>query len=511
MAAPNLTFLDDVGAALAAFPTFASVTPGPGTPFEFQVVNNPGGTGADTATDIRLRLLARASGSTDEYLATGLDALDRGYFQCRIVSGLGSISVASGPWTTLGAGRWLALPALAQDDGVVLELRTNPPTDMITAAVQILLVPEQSFSLDIGTAAELGGLSGIASELWGGESALVEVAGNVVESSPVDDEVTIPDVAWIYQGQGHRALTESRQVNDVDGSAASLASGEEYWALIYFADDPAALVAKGDKETTASGLAAKPPLPAGALPLAYVLRQFAATIPDSQIENVWRPGRFGLFDGGALTVEIGAGRGIVASRLIRHDKTRNVTLADDDESWLWLVRDGSVAVTLDDAAPEPLAQPLFSVVTASGVVSAVTDLRRYTPRRARLSMVFSGGLAAADTAFALYDGQRDAQLDPLRPVAIHLTDLNGDNTTGLIRFEVELLLAGTWTTIYTSSATEDRRPEIAAGATDIFDLDSRPEVLTIPPGTLVRSTVQALTLNGTPPAGAVVSLKIESE
>src|SRR5574341_1881075 len=211
MPAPDLKWFSGSTAVEAPI-DLAAATPGtPSTATSRDFWNDKDGSGADTAYDYALELLVRvpltgaeinASVPPRPFVSIGHEAVNNYWFQARIVAGLGTLTVATGPWTPLGAGRWLKIPTLASGQGVTIEIRNTIPSDAQNRFVEwtFSVTRQLSRTLPIGLHESIGpGVNlGIGDDLV---TQLISIAGNTVQNpGGVDQQVQIQDVAWVAAG-----------------------------------------------------------------------------------------------------------------------------------------------------------------------------------------------------------------------------------------------------------------------------------------------------------------------
>ncbi|MEM1183331.1 MAG: hypothetical protein AAGM22_33635, partial [Acidobacteriota bacterium] len=137
--------------------------------------------------------------------------------------------------------------------------------------------------------------------------------------------------------------------------------------------------------------------------------------------------------------------------------------------------------------PESQALALYEVDTDAASITATRDVRRWLGGRQ-----FAANLTILDpqvggvTVWANPTGRPLDILPDSMAIELH-EDAAGLGGSGEWRFEVEQRApGGAWVSLFTSSATDDRRPAIQADGTvsEIY-----PEVLTIEPGAVVRLRV----------------------
>ena len=520
MSAPILRWYNTSEVQIAAALSFTSVAPGtPSAAQEVWLINNKDGVDAETARNLRLKVLVRDPGETD-YQADGREFVDDRYVEVRIKGGYNQ-NVQTTAYTKLGAGSYLSLPELANDEGVKLEIRANTTLDASTDAVEVLFRIHSSESEALATGHTESGPDGVLLGLGDGSMSYLLKIGSPTawadlaeNPSAADDQVFVPDVVAICAGEPHVKLEHLYELDDVDGDAATLASGESYYALLYVDTAGAVTDARGSKVTDPLTEDDKPDPPADCVAtLAYVKRAFDGIIEDADIENVWSEGAYTFLHDG-LTGYVGPGKSRVDNSITSHDYYQTVTLTDDATNYLWRQKDGSLAITTDGSKPSghPRARLDYVLTVAGGVVTATQDRRRFIGG-APLALHFrwDSTLAGGQQEFAVLYVPQGARLRPLRGVAVALDDQGSGTSSGATTFDFNYSYqGGSWTTLYTSQGSEDRRPSIAYDATDCTDSDSQPEVVTFKGGIYrFRADVDAIPSGGTAPSGASAVLMFE--
>lgn len=501
--------------------TFGGTTPlVPGTPSavqQFDVHNNRGGTGADTLSDIKIIVFAlvNVSPGVDRYQASGHDAVDQRWVEVRRVAGINR-SMTVTDWTPLGASAWLEVPNLGNDEGAEHEVRVNPPPTADVADVSLQFVVGSSRAESVGRGHSEASGDGVLTR--GGDetvSEIIECSGNIAQNpGGADDKVQIPDLVWEHVGARYSLLTHLATLDGNDGASSALAAGQEYWCTLS-AGAGTITQTKSVKGVALSVTAQLPP-PAGEILLGYVLRQFGAVINDADITNAWIVGRFG-FSSSGLVATIGPGHALVDNRLVARtgDGGEPVSLTASSTNRIWLIPTGGLQATVTAARPTPRAYLLWVAVTDGSAVTASTDFRSYIGR-CRQDVVLTvdslfraaPGLAVNDVSAPVYfGGNRDGLLMFPRPVALAL-DSSGTGTGGT-RVDIQYSEGGgAWTSLFTSSGTDDRRPYAASAAGTPVSTAAVPEVIVIKAGWRLRAKM--IEVPGTTvPAQAVITLAIE--
>jgi len=505
--APILQWYD--GADLIVAPEdLAAATPGTAsTEGSFDLWNDKDGDGADTAYDRVLELKARVPLTAAEivlgtparpFVSVGHEVVDDYWFEARIASGLGDLTVSTGPWTPLGAGRWLKIPTLASEQGVTVDLRLNTPSGAQSTSVEwaLSITRQTSRPLPIGLHESVG--PGIALGIGDSEmTQLLSISANVAENGGgVDAQVQMPDIIGVAAGVPYTILEHLTTITNADSAAATLIAGERYKSLIYISSEGVEAQAKSVKT---SGTPDDPVLPEGGLAIAMVTREFDALVNDADITNTYLVGAAHFISTG-LTGSIGPYRAVLDNRLIETSTASSFGLTDASTNRIWLLPDGSLSVTTTAALPESRAMLLWEATTVASAVTVATDRRLFLGhgfRFQRLDFIFDTTLAGTQKQRAAFASNRPGYILPLGGVSMYLLT-NGD-TSGGTTIDVNLRApGGAFTTIYTSQGSEDRRPFIAHDSTNLEDTDSRPEVLAVPANSLLEVEIDTIPGGSTP-------------
>jgi len=199
--------------------------------------------------------------------------------------------------------------------------------------------------------------------------------------------------------------------------------------------------------------------------------------------------------GAGLTVLISRGDAISSADMrprTSHEISIGVTASESNR--LWLLADGTWLATLTDVEPVQGAQLCYVVTTDGANVTAIEDARRFVHRalvewalelRATAVMSTAGTVALAAWGVVPFDAEVES-------VAEDLSDLDVSWTAGSIVADVGILAPGEplgdgtgAVSLFTSSATDDRRPSIAFDATVLRSVVVDHEVRRIAAGSRV--------------------------
>ena len=484
--------------------TFSAIVPGvPSAAESVELWNDKGGTlGADTAREIRIVPLARPEGAATPFKEAGYDIVDKLGLQMRITGGLNGGNYSATSYQSIGLNTWLEVPGeMAADTGVAMDVRPYLPPTADDTAMEVRLRVDSRLSVPIQAGAWEAGGSGVLHGLGDvTRSEMLHLGAELTFNG--DDTIDIPDVVWISLGAPYARLLSTETFDDTDGSAATLGVNEEYQAAVTLSS-AGATITKGDK--AAIGASVRPTLPAGALLWFWVTRDDAGVIEAADVEEVAPLGGYGLRGTSGLTATIGAGRALAGRYLPRADVEAGYDVVDDDTSTVWLLPDGSISVSA--TAPESQALALLEATAAASAITSTTDLRRWAGGRMHTPTLRIDSPAAADV-----DVWTNSTGRPLDILPGGLTfDLYEDWSTlsavsGSWKLELEQRApGGSWVSLFTSSGTDDRRPDIQFDGTTQAIL---PEVRTVAAGNQVRIRVVSIATGGTAASGLALGLAL---
>lgn len=517
--AANLIATDSGGTPIQTI-TFLDVSPGsPSSPFAFRLFNDNGAGPVDEATEPVVIL--RQVNANNEGVLKDLRAIDERWIEIRAVGGgsSGSTQVATG-FVAIGFNRQFQAAALPSGEFHDFELRYNPPASAQGGQIQFLLEAEPGL---LATATDLG-----TSETWRdsilnglGQGLYDEIAigGDAVENpAGADDQVLEPDLVWLFDRRYWSALSSLRTFDNLDGASAPLGVAEAYIAIVSLSGG-LITVTKGLKALISAPPTA-PTIPTGEIPLYQVFRDDANIINDSDITQLTGVGQF-FVTTSLLIATFGVGRAHVDNALQRRTITQDVNLAANDTNSVFLLSDGNMQANVTGIPPEPRAYLVGEFTTDA---TQVTSSRRLVDTLGGELIALRFAQAGTVTAGFVYEfPARDRDVYVRMPNGIQLLvgDLGGGgtpHTAGRIRTNVfKSDGSGGWTTLFTSFASDDRRPKLDFDQTN--DLVSTagpdgpvlPDILLIEAGRLLRIEIELPTaFDGTPtPTDLVLALNLE--
>ena len=298
---------------------------------------------------------------------------------------------------------------------------------------------------------------------------LAEISGDIAENpGGADDDIQVPDFSAVLEGLPFRKLTG---LFNLDQTAADgpLAVGEHYWALMFLSPATGAFATlKSNAFSGAPDPANVPALPAGEQ-IGYVQVDHqgggSSIITNAEITNTYTVGAY-AFSASGLTATIGPGRARVDNFLVRHTFPQQLTLLDATFNSIWLNPDGTLTAQIFSAPrPTPRSYLLHQVLTAAGAVVVVIDQREFVGAEEHvIDLVIADPtdpttvLAVGDEGFGLWPFYRVGYIRPVKGITVRAHDAGAGG--GQLKLDVTI----NGTSIYTSSASDDRRPVIPSGA-----------------------------------------------
>jgi hypothetical protein len=507
---PSWTEADDTtaGAPLA----FSGLLPG--TPSAWQerhLWNNRAGvTPVDPVRNARLRVRARVAGDTD-WRSDGIVALETRAVEVEILGGsVGSGIEARSP-VRIGAGAWLDLPEVPNDAAVFLRFRVNLPgtagEDSLQLDFAVELEPAEALPSGLWEAAGGGIRLGIGD---GAVSRILMGSAPLAAGTP-DDTIAVPDLIWGLGGKPFVRLETVETLDDTDGAAATLAAGEAYYALLSLGAD-LLTITKGAKAVEPLDATDMPATPAGEIAYARILRGFDGLINDPDILLLTSTWGFQLRSSG-LSVFAGSGEAIVGARYVRTMTESQTAAPASSTSRIWLLPTGTMTATADGSRPDDRALLLGEAVSDGSAVTLLTDLREFQDQHVTRAQFAFPTPTVADAAYWTNAARTPLYLRPLAPILLALADDPAvlAPSSGSWKLDLELLQTDfSWSSLFPSSGTDDRRPAIPFDSTTGRDVSALPEVLEIPPGGVLRCSVVSIPTGGTPATALLASILLES-
>lgn len=502
---PSPRWYDTSNVPLAAPLSLAATGGTPSAPVAVRLINNLGGVGASAITNARIYVQVRAAGSSDPFVRSGQEAVDRHFFQIRTAAGV-NITLALGAYVPVGTAAMFRLPVdLGNDEGIELEIALDPPADAETVEVefQLRLIDDGGNLIADGLRLALpdGIYHGIGDP---GFSALLR-GGDVVEDpGGPSANVSVPLLCWNSRG---REWTRRAGLAAVTPAAA----GKEKWLLLSGAADGALTSTYGAEVTAPAALSDRPAPPDFEPMIAWVRVDDSGTVEDADIENVWQDslGLLALVSISALTATYAAGPDLVVDGWqVYSSGILSATVLDDATSQVLALRDRTLQVLEAGAINSASSRGhlLYEHDAAAGAVTASRDRRRAVGgTRYAAAFALPGEADGATYAYAELGNPAPAQLDPISPLVAVLAD-PGDGSAGSVVFDVEVLRGAAWEHLQADAAD---RPAFLHGtaAEDCESRETVPDDWSLPAFARLRLHLSEIpTGGGTGPTGVAVLL-----
>lgn len=396
-------------------------------------------------------------------------------------------------WVPIGKGRWLALDDLAAEEFWAVEFRKVVPGGAISSEEREfrIVTSWESFSQSVDLGHHESGRRGILSGVGDGASSHLVSGYDATPNGTPDNTVDFSDGVAIISGIPYVDLLHTITLDGNDGAAAALTTGNEYWATISKGGQAGLIETKSAQGAAPLANSLRPAVPTGEEFVAYVRRHFDAVIEAGDIFQDTRfHDRFSVRDLTTTTLTLNPGSALVDNRICARTGVLIATLTDDAVNTIWLdpLTAGLFVTTGTNPPPVDRSLPLWQITLAAGVETLRVDLRSYIGPREITTFTASKVGALVDEEVLGYHYHPPGRSAYIRtPLGINCSVGTTGDTSGQTVFDLEYSTAGgAWTTVFTSFASEDRRPTIDFDATDPVDSAALPEVVEIPGNTRLR-------------------------
>lgn len=459
---------------------------------ELHIWNDKGNPGGQERKNGRFVLQVEDRDTANLFVSTGWPPMDELWGRVRVIgydnTGDSTWTPASTDWMPVGAYAIALLGDIPPDCALYVEILQHPPASAEELAWRwsaTVVTDEYSTPMPPAfTELDRGILTGVGDPSRSGLVSGLEVTA----TGTPDDDVHVAAGLWLWQGAKYGKITTDHQLNQNDGAAAALASGESYYAALSI-DATGVVVTKGTKAA-----APTKPSPSSGRLLAYVTVDYQAggtsVIGAGDIEDARAFDRYFVEIGTGRQLRIHSGRAIAGGTHRYADGEQLVDLDPSDTFYLWQLATGRFDVTTDETPPETTA--LGPLAEADTDASNVTALRLRPIFAGRVfHLVLRGTIPGTpgtidQLTFPFERGFVDA-------LVVAVSD-NGGGASGATTFDVQK----NGTSIFPSSGTEDNRPSIAFDATDLTDSDAIPETLELRKGDRILFENVAEPSGGTP-------------
>lgn len=387
MADPTLEWTDNADVPLAAsVHDFGKVAPGTAATLETWRVHNDrlAVGGIPTASNLQLIVEAHLEGDTI-FLGEGVPMLDARAFRVRptVENGL----AVSRPFFNLGSGVQLALPDLDPETFHEFEVEPLPPATISQTTTEFRLVIADQQVTQIGDA--FASAPGIFRGVGRGQVTGVldrDGAFGVTGIGTLEQ----PQYSFYFDGEPHSELAVDVTIDDLDGAAAALVVTESYIFYRILTTTGTATL-KGLKAVGPTFPADAPALSDGEVALGWGERDFAADLTFAELSGAV-PDFFKTRIDSGTTATVGSSGGpmIVEGAKIETTTESLVPLTDDAVNTIWMLRDGTFAVTTDGSSPQLGAQDIGRHTLVAGVETLAEDLRRWADESREVEKVLGG-------------------------------------------------------------------------------------------------------------------------
>ena len=494
MPAPVLTFRDEFDVVRGStFHDFGQVVPGSPTSTEvFNLWNGfglTGGSAVDTAKNIALIVEGRITATGGQWLGEGIGLLESLALQVQ----LPNVPRYAG-FTAVGTGITIRPGDLETDSKQEMNVRVVLPAGAQEVGIQFKIGVDlvRTIALPGDALAHEPGISrGVGRGI--GTFALERSGAFTVSGTGAGSTLRWPDYSWYLLGRPYQdlggALSGDEVLSNLDGSSVALGAGESYLFLTTL-DNPDRLIVKGDLVTgTAVFPADAPPIPEDIVLTGHGIRfADADALAPQHTELVdAEPQGFNVLTSGLnYTVRPPGVAAIVSNRLNDNVTDNTGSFPGDGTHTVWVLPDGSVDDTVGPDGPFPFVGSLrlFDIEISGSVEISRVDYRRWRDKFLTVEFRFDGPGTGQTT---------EAWKNPLtsrlliRPESV---ELELDIVPGADVFADVLIRPdnGAAVTIFTSFASDDRRPRLQSGDSTAID-KGLPEVLIINPGDTVGTVL----------------------
>ncbi len=481
----ELQILDDADQPITAPIAVGPLSPGQtSTPVALHVWWAQGEPGAGSQPEGAVVGLAR--------LATAVDAYQGDSTRLQLTGGI-EMRLDGGAWIALRAGTSLRLPEIAADSFAPVEFRVTSPIGAGSALdVQVLLEPHvlrsSAWSADLVEGAVLSGLGDR-------RRSGVFARGDVTAQSPATATVDVPAASWLALGAAYSLASGTFTASATDGAGSAIGAGEAYVSALTLGDG-AYVEVKGPKATAPLDLSNRPAIPDGSPVLAWLTVDDTGVVDVADIVQGDAAGFYGATSTGLTVTVDPSGPGAVAGG--RHSMYRTpqpIAVAASTTQVIYALPDSSMEVVATGSPSDPLAIPLWRVVTDASTVTDLVDLRQWSPRSQSIRFEF-GSMTTGAVAHAAAGSALDV-LPVLGQASLALVDNPGTSGSTDVTIEKSVPGSGSWSTIATLSVANGSAPTSTSAL---------PVATRIDAGDILRAIVTGQTGTAQPAGGAAVLL-----
>lgn len=345
--------------------------------YTFHLWNDIGGAlGADTLSGARLKAFVYDGA---DWVDFGEPALDQQWGRFTLVGYDNTGDPTFVPDLTgtypIGTNQQPLLPDIPQDCAIYGTIQWKAPGDASgnTVSVKIRVVFDEASA---PVAPKLGFLSGdgVIPEARRNARRVIYGGGITTDGS---DTIVVDPMLLAYDGAVVCQLEQSHALNQNDGAASALASGESYIAVISADSSAVTTATKGNKS---SSTPTPPAVPTDEVFIRYVTVTYEAggtsVIEAADLSGSFSRGEFLVEAGSGLNVTIGVGTGLSSTDLYQfHSAASTVAVAASDTNYIWKHPDGTFSANVTGIIPVIGSTLLAEADTDGSGVTAIRDRR----------------------------------------------------------------------------------------------------------------------------------------
>ena len=367
MALPYLE-IRDISNATIALLAFGTILGGQYSEIQaIRIWNDYGGTNnSDSASNVGLRV-ANEDGEEEG------DLVENCWLEYKVGETVDTAdpSLIETSWKPLGKNFYAELNSIQKNTFRTVYLRLRAPAGISSTSYAFHLSPFYG--------AQISYVDELLAELAG--DGIVNYQGNKdISGFRWGFDVTALDLPTLAIAEGEALFSGDYLLTDLtvvtfdqlDGSSATLESGESYYAVISLKDDGTFTLTKGNKATSPT----IPNEPTGELKLAEVLVGFTTgttAITDNNIDWQVEYAEFGGCVVSSTSFEVGYGDALIGNKYIETSSKSTLSLNDNETNYIYLTEDGYLSCVTEEPTDGLM---LYKVVMVSEEAT-VYDRRKF--------------------------------------------------------------------------------------------------------------------------------------
>jgi len=470
------------------------------SPATYDVWNDKGGTSnSDTLKNARI---VQRYWTGSQWVADGYPPVDELWYAVSLIGAIKTGDPTMADQTTgyirIGKNSELPLGDIPKNCARTISVYRSIPAGASENGHRydlFLVFDEASMPLSRGIALAIGG--GVVPDRLVSGGGVRRLRNGRKLTGAGTDVVTCTKGRYTYDGVPKTKLQGTATLNQQDGSAAALASGESYKAVLSQQSGGNVTTTKGNKGASP----ATPSTPAGEILLGVVTVLFrsggTSQINQSDIDlSAVIYGEYLAYAGTGLTLHIGAGESISdVDTNTFHGAQSTMNLTQSATNHIWVNPDGTFSQNTTGVAPQTGSEKIAEAVTDATSITSVTDRRDWSDRRVPVrAMERKGAIDGTITGFDYITIPEDCYLEES---ITELGQLGAGASSGDFRVDLKVFnegqdISGAGTTLYTSFGTDDQRPRIAYNASTLLVRNSDHEVILLTKGQRLRADLVAI-------------------